>query len=87
MSTTFSELPEKKQLMIIKFWNAFKKGKMSRHQEIFLKFWNSLLDIYNDFTQTLLNDNTPYTGLGYKLFADNIDDNIEKLKKEGDYHN
>lgn len=84
MSTTFSELPEKKQLMIIKFWNAFKKGKMSRHQEIFLKFWNSLLDIYNDFTKTLLNDNTPYSGLGYKLFADNIDDNIEKLKKNYD---
>ncbi len=84
MSTSFSELPEKKQLMITKFWNAFKKGKLSRHQEVFLKFWESLLHIYEDFSKKLLDDNTPYTGLGYKIFADNIDDNIDTLKKKYD---
>lgn len=84
MSTTFAELPEKKQQLILKFWNSFKKGKLSKHQETFLKFWNSLLDIYNDFTHSLLDDNTPYAGLGYKIFADNINDNIDKLKKKYD---
>lgn len=82
MSTTFNELPEKQQQIIIKFWKSFKIGKLSHHQDVFLQFWNSLANLYDDFTDTLIKENTTYTGLGYKIFADNIDENIQQLQKK-----
>ena len=82
LSTTFSELPPKQQQIIFKFWKSFKIEKLSKHQSIFLKFWNSLFDLYTDFAASLLETNTPYTGLGYKIFANNINDNIKKLQEK-----
>lgn len=62
----------------------FTEEKSSAEKEKFIQFWNILPQIYNKFTRQLLNNNTAYNGLMYRVMCQMIDNNsinISKYKK------
>ncbi len=59
---------EEEQIKIIKqYWINFSPEKKSREKEMFLKLWNLLIPVYEDFTANLLKKSIAYEGLAYRI--------------------
>ncbi len=74
----FSYLTDTKAIQL---WNP-DGSPLSDSQKEYLRFYNLLAFVYHDFKSTLLEKNLCYQGMGYRYFAENIDDCLDKVSFE-----
>lgn len=79
----FDYLSSEQKDMILQFWGVFKNStRYSASQKEFLKLWNTLYSIYNEFGAHLSSMGIGYGGMIYRKAVEIIDSkvDIEKLK-------
>ncbi|WP_282035592.1 PD-(D/E)XK nuclease family protein [Saccharicrinis aurantiacus] len=69
----YSFLSEDQIKVIKSFWASFNPNKLSEHQTDFVKIWEKLDDVYEEFNKRLRLKNICYEGQIYKTIANNID--------------
>ena len=67
----FDYLTHEQKKIIVEFWSTF-SDQSSEEKKNFQMIWGKLYDIYSEFTTTLKNKNSAYTGLVYKEVANNL---------------
>lgn len=70
MSMQFDYLDEDQKKLIGKFWDSFTAGSVSKHQENFLKNWDILYPVYENFRNQLRNAGKGYDGMIYREVAE-----------------
>ncbi len=66
----FDFLTDEQKEIIGKFWDSFTRGKVSSHQENFLRNWDILFSVYNNFRNRLRTVGKGYEGMIYRDLAE-----------------
>jgi hypothetical protein len=72
LESDLSFLSETQVELIRQFWNSFQRQDR-KHQEKFLKFWQILSPLYNQFHATLQVSGLAYSGMLYRKVATGLD--------------
>lgn len=66
----FSFLTEEQIALIKRFWKAYEEPSITDSKERFIRIWEKLYDVYNTFTQVLVEKGYGYEGLLHRKAAE-----------------
>jgi hypothetical protein len=72
LETDYTFLTEDQVAAIRMFWSTFNPHKLSEHQQSFLKNWETLYPVYQQFNELLAADKIAYTGVVMRQLATRI---------------
>ncbi len=81
LDMTFDFLTDEQRDILRQFWEGF-ENKRSDNKEQFLRTWEKLGDIYQDYRQLLKAEGLAYEGLLYRELAENIEDHDWKYQRK-----
>lgn len=66
----FSHLTDEQQVFLNNFWKSFSPGKQQAHQEIFIRMWRRMPDLYSRFHEALNLQGKTSSGQIYRELAE-----------------
>ncbi len=81
IDTIFEYFSEEQIEILQTYWKNFSIEKNSKEKERLIELWNEIPNIYQRFTQTLLQRQEAYNGLMYRKLAKMIEENSLKISK------
>ena len=71
----FQFLDEEQKLVLKQFWKNFENEELSSQQKEFIKVWEVLNKVYNEFKKSLANKNLAYEGMNYRDIIERVSKN------------
>ena len=81
----FSELPEDERDQLGNFWRTLSNKEKTPNQQEFVRLWEDLDGVYNQFKTSLICEGLAYEGMLYREVVDNLSKNSSLLGEEKQY--
>ncbi len=85
LNDDFSYLDEETKKLIKEFWEGFHRDENLEYSKRFFDFWDILPQLYEEFNQSLQQQNKCYEGHLYRLINEDNNDCLQRLKEQTKY--